>query len=78
MRLLPALAIVAAGAVGPATTPSSAEPLYRYCMIGTPNSFMSCTFNTLQQCQTTASAGAGFCIESSAYLASRHGAPNRR
>jgi hypothetical protein len=78
MKLLQALAVLAAGAAGLATTPSTAEPFYRYCMVGTPNSYTSCTFNTLQQCQVTASAGAGFCIESNAYVASRQATPIRR
>jgi hypothetical protein len=79
MKLLQAaLAGLAVGVAGLAVTPSKAEPLYRYCMIGTPNSYTSCTFNTLQQCQLTASAGAGFCIESNTYVASRQGAPIRR
>jgi hypothetical protein len=78
MRLLQALVVVAAGSAGLAMTPSRAEPLYRYCMVGTPNSYTTCTFNTLQQCQMTASAGAGFCIESNAYVASQQAASIRR
>lgn len=78
MKLLPALTVLVAGAGGLATTPSAAEPVYRYCMIGTPNSYRSCTFNTLEQCRMTASAGGGFCVESNEYVAARQAAQIRR
>src|SRR5262249_36270729 len=77
MKLL-VLAVLATGTAGFAATPTEAEQLYRYCMIGTPNSYTSCSFNTLQQCQMTASAGAGFCIENNAYVALRQATPIRR
>jgi hypothetical protein len=64
------LLVLAAGFGGLLTTPAArAEPIYRYCMIGTPNMGRDCTFSTLQQCQATASAGIGFCQENSAYIA---------
>lgn len=70
MRPLQALLVVAAGFGGfVAIAPASAEPIYRYCMIGTPNMGMDCTFSTLQQCQVAASAGVGFCQENSVYIA---------
>ncbi len=48
----------------------ASEMIFRYCMIGTPNMGRDCTFNSLQQCQATASAGVGFCQENPAYTAS--------
>lgn len=79
MKLLSAfvvLGVLGAGVSGLlATSPASAEPIYRYCMIGTPNMFRDCTFSTLQQCMMTASAGVGFCQENSAYIVSRQSAP---
>lgn len=71
MKLLPALAILAACACGLAATPSSAAPIYRYCVIGTPNMPSSCTYNTLEQCRMAATGGAGFCVESNFYVAAR-------
>lgn len=44
-------------------------PPFRYCMIGTPNMGMDCTFNNLEQCRMTASGGIGFCTENPAYTA---------
>jgi hypothetical protein len=79
MRLLQALALAVAAAGGLAIMPSSADAAtYRYCMVGTPNMFTDCSFNTLQQCQMTASAGVGFCQENSAYIAATRGVPIRR
>jgi hypothetical protein len=78
MKLLQVLVALAAGTGGLAIMPSAAEPVYRYCMVGTPNSFRSCTFSTLAQCQMTASGGAGFCQENNAYVAARGAAVIRR
>ena len=78
MKLLQLLAVLAAGAGGLVMLSSAADaqtPAYRYCMVGTPNMFIDCTFSTLQQCQMTASAGVGFCQESNAYVAARNAAP---
>ena len=76
MKFLSAFLVLSAGIGGLlAASPASAEPIYRYCMIGTPNMFMDCTFSTLPQCMMTASAGMGFCQENSAYLVSRQSAP---
>lgn len=70
MRFLQVLAILGAVLSGLwAVSPVSAEPIYRYCMIGTPEMGRSCTFSTLQQCQATASGGVGFCQENPAYAA---------
>ncbi len=76
MKFLSA-SLVASAAVGGflAISPASAEPIYRYCMIGTPNMFMDCTFSTLPQCMMSASAGMGFCQENSAYIVSRQNTP---
>lgn len=65
---LPALASLAGGLTTASPAKAQTQP-YRYCMIGTPNLHMDCTFSTLQQCQMTASAGVGFCQENSAYIA---------
>jgi hypothetical protein len=84
MKLL-ALVVLVAGASGLATTPSTAQPIsaaqpfYRYCMIGSaPNIPNSCTFNTLEQCQMTATGGVGFCVESNSYVGARQAATIRR
>jgi hypothetical protein len=70
MKLLPVFLVLGAAAGGLMTVaPVRAEPLYRYCMIGTPNMGRDCTYSTLQQCQAAASAGVGFCQESDAYVA---------
>ena len=70
MKLLQALLAAGACLGGLSTVaPARAEPPYRYCMIGTPNMGRDCTFATLQQCQTAASAGVGFCQENPAYVA---------
>lgn len=76
MSFLRALVVLAAGLGGLAAwcPLAYAEPVYRYCMIGTPNLYTDCSFNTLQQCQITASSGAGFCQESNAYVAARDSA----
>jgi hypothetical protein len=50
-----------------AITSAKAEVIYQYCMIGTPNMPTDCLFSTLQQCQWSASAGAGFCVENPRY-----------
>jgi hypothetical protein len=69
MKLLQALLIAAFGCSGlMAVAPARAEMIFRYCMVGTPNMGMDCTFSTLQQCQVAASAGVGFCQENSAYI----------
>lgn len=71
MKLLQALFVLAAGHGGLlALSSAGAEPIYRYCMIGTPNMGRDCTHSTLQQCQVAASAGVGFCQENPAYTAS--------
>ena len=76
MKLLSAFLVLSAGVGGLlAISPASAEPIYRYCMIGTPNMGMDCSFNTLPQCMMTASGGIGFCQENSAYIVSRQSAP---
>lgn len=70
MRILLLLAAVL-GALGAlAVHGARAEmPPFRYCMIGTPNMGMDCTFNNLEQCRMTASGGIGFCTENPAYTA---------
>jgi hypothetical protein len=57
-----------------AVTTVQAEVIYRYCMIGTPNMGTDCLFSTMQQCQWSASAGAGFCVENPRYTV--YGRPN--
>lgn len=71
MRLVQTLAVLVAGIGGLLTTSEAgAEPVYRYCMIGTPNMPRDCTFSTLQQCRMTASGRIGFCQENPAFTAS--------
>lgn len=68
-KLLQASLVLAAAAGGLLTiSGAAAEPVFRYCMIGTPNMAMDCTFNTLEQCQIMASAGVGFCQENPAFV----------
>lgn len=73
MKFRQMLVVVAAAVGGLATwcPATQAEPVYRYCMIGTPNMPTDCIYSTLQQCQVAASAGAGFCQESNVYVATR-------
>ena len=72
MRQLQGLVLLGAGAaLAVWSSLATAEPIYRYCMIGTPNSSTNCIYSTLQQCQIAASAGAGFCQENNFYVA-RH------
>lgn len=69
MKLL--LLLVLAGGSGLlAVSQASGEPVYRYCMIGTPNMPRDCSFSTLEQCRMTASGGIGFCQENPAFTAS--------
>ncbi len=70
MRIL-LLTVAGLGALGALSVPDAkAEmPPFRYCMIGTPNMGMDCTFNNLEQCRMTASGGIGFCTENPAYTA---------
>lgn len=77
MKNLAVLIVLVAGVCGLAVSPASAQTQqpYRYCMIGTPNMGMDCTFPTLQQCQVAASAGVGFCQENSAYIANARPVP---
>lgn len=74
MKPIAAFVVLAVCVAGGAfsSPPARAEPLYRYCVIGTPNMPRSCTYSTLQQCQVSASAGAGFCQENNAYVAARN------
>jgi hypothetical protein len=70
MKALLGLLVLAAGVGGSsAMSQAKAQTQFRYCMIGTPNMGMDCTFSTLQQCQATASGGIGFCQENPAYVA---------
>lgn len=68
MKRLQALTLVGTAIAGIfVMTPVQAERIYQYCMIGTPNMGTDCLFSTMQQCQWSASAGAGFCVENPRY-----------
>lgn len=75
--LLPAAVLGALGALAVHGVRAEMPP-FRYCMIGTPNMGMDCTFNNLEQCRMTASGGIGFCTENPAYTARNKPAPPKR
>lgn len=69
MKVLFALVLMAAACCFMTASTAGAQKIFRYCMIGTPNMGMDCTFDTLEQCRVVASAGVGFCQQNPAYTA---------
>lgn len=76
MKLLQAFLILSAAVGGLfLAAPARAEPVYPYCLIGTPNLGRDCTFSSLQQCQDSAQPGLGFCMDNPAFTVLRRGVP---
>lgn len=76
MKILQAFLLLGAALGGAlSATPARAEPVYPYCLIGTPNMGRDCTYASLQQCLYSAQPGIGYCQDNPAFTVLRRGAP---